>query len=83
MRFSDVELKSELRKIQQVKCYSRSDTMVAHGYAHAIKTGTQNKPTDVAVLEDKVEALCLLIQDTAKLVSEHAAAITTVATTFM
>jgi hypothetical protein len=42
-RLSDAALKSELRVIQQVKSSSRSDTVAAHGYAHAVKLGTQFK----------------------------------------
>ncbi len=73
-RYSDAELKSELRVIQQIKSSSRPATISSQGFAHAFKSGgTPSKSTGIAALEDKVTALALMMEDTVKIVSQHAA----------
>ena len=75
-RYSDAELKSELRVIQQIKSSSRPATISSQGFAYAVKSsGTPSKSTGISALEDKVTALALLMEDTVKIVSQHAVAL--------
>jgi len=81
---SDGDLKSSLRLIQQAKLSSTTDTIASSGYnshsqasshhanaVHAVKPPTSALTSDRTPADPRIDTLCILAADTAKLLAEH------------
>jgi len=78
---SDGDLKSSLRLIQQAKSSSTTDTIASRGYkshsqANALHTPATNPVSSVTATDPRIDTLCSLVTEQAKLLADHSAALT-------
>jgi len=79
MTLSDGELKSTLRLIQQAKTSSTAETVAHDGFENAVKSGSTVQANSdrthpdrtLAHSDPRIDTLCILAADTAKLLAEH------------
>jgi len=77
---TDVELISLLREIQANKSVSYSETLASHGYgvtghANALKPASTNTVSHVHEHDPRIDTLCSLVTEQAKLLADHSTAL--------
>lgn len=76
LKYTDGELKSALRLIQQAKSSLNTNTIASNGYAthgsaNALTGPTTKSNTPVPDKDPRIDTLCTLVAEQAKLLSEH------------